>query len=494
MIYQYKLAARRKEENMIMAKLSNGWRTGYFRALYCLMLSGVVAMTVLSGCGADQTYTVSGKFTSGGRALSGVTVTLSGDANMTTVTDTNGNYAFTDIARGTYIVTPTLTSYTTFIPPYRNVFLDGLDAIGFSFSRSSQGRTAAGNAHTVALKNDGTVWAWGNNSNGQLGNGTMTSTSVPVQISGLTAVILAAGTAHTVALKSDGTVWAWGTNSSGQLGNGTITQSLVPLQVGGIANVIALAAGNAYTVAVKNDGTVWAWGDNSSGQLGNGTIIRSPVPVQVSGMSNVIAVAAGTAHTVALKNDGTVWTWGDNTYGQLGNGSITQSLVPLPVESLANIIAIAAGSTHTAALRNDIIDVSIWMWGNNNDGQLGIGSTDQSLVPVQTPGLSGVTAGVSGIVAIAAGSAHTAALMNDGTVWTWGNNSNGQLGIGNTQQSLVAVQVSGMTNAMAVAAGSLHTLVMENDDSVWGWGSNGNGQLGDGTTTDRLTPVEALLP
>ncbi len=394
MIYQYKLAARRKEENMIMAKLSNGWRTGYFRALYCLMLSGVVAMTVLSGCGADQTYTVSGKFTSGGRALSGVTVTLSGDANMTTVTDTNGNYAFTDIARGTYIVTPTLTSYTTFIPPYRNVFLDGLDAIGFSFSRSSQGRTAAGNAHTVALKNDGTVWAWGNNSNGQLGNGTMTSTSVPVQISGLTAVIL----------------------------------------------------------------------------------------------------AAGTAHTVALKNDGTVWTWGDNTYGQLGNGSITQSLVPLPVESLANIIAIAAGSTHTAALRNDIIDVSIWMWGNNNDGQLGIGSTDQSLVPVQTPGLSGVTAGVSGIVAIAAGSAHTAALMNDGTVWTWGNNSNGQLGIGNTQQSLVAVQVSGMTNAMAVAAGSLHTLVMENDDSVWGWGSNGNGQLGDGTTTDRLTPVEALLP
>jgi alpha-tubulin suppressor-like RCC1 family protein len=216
--------------------------------------------------------------------------------------------------------------------------------------------------------------------------------------------------------------------------------------------------------------------------------------VQVSGMSNVIAVAAGNAHTVALRNDGTIWTWGNNSNGQLGNGTITQSLVPLPLENMANIIAIAAGSTHTAALRNDIITVSLWMWGNNSNGQLGIGNMDQSLVPVQTPGLSGTTPGVLGITAIAAGSAHTTALINDGTVWTWGNNSNGQLGIGNTQQSLVAVQVSGMTNAMAVAAGSLHSLVMKNDDSVWGWGSNGNGQLGDGTTTDRLTPVGAQLP
>ena len=216
---------------------------------------------------------------------------------------------------------------------------------------------ACGEDHTIALKSDGTLWAWGYNGSGQLGDGTTNETypygtTTPVQVSKLSDVIaIACGNFHTIALKSDGTVWAWGANSYGQLGDGTTTDRATPVQVSGLGGVIAIVSESSHTIALKSDGTVWAWGYNGSGQLGDGTTNETypygtTTPVQVSKLSDVIAIACGALHTIALKSDGTVWAWGDNGYGQLGDGTYTSSNTP--VQSIINLLK--AGTSPCEAL------------------------------------------------------------------------------------------------------------------------------------------------
>ena len=306
---------------------------------------------------------------------------------------------------------------------------------------------AAGHSHTVALKSDGTVWAWGSNLDGQLGDGTTIHRYSPVQVKGsggagfLTGVsAVAAGYSHTVALKSDGTVWAWGWNSRGQLGDGTGTNSNTPVQVKGaggagfLDDVSAIAAGSEHTVALKSDGTVWTWGLNNRGQLGNGTDINSATPVQVRGsggagfLTGVSAIAAGFGHTVALKSDGTVWTWGHNTNGQLGDGTSgneNNRNTPVQVKgsggegSLTNVSVIAAGSYHTVALET-YVGCTVWAWGNNPAGQLGDGTNGLAAwksSPVIVKGAGDESMLSGGVYSVAAGSSHTVALKSDGTVW-----------------------------------------------------------------------------
>ena len=186
----------------------------------------------------------------------------------------------------------------------------------------------------MALKSDGTVRTWGMNLYGQLGIGiTGSYRTTPVQTSGITNVTaITGGYNHSVALKGDGTVWTWGANSSGQLGDGTTTSRNTPVQVAGLSNVTAIASGGYYTLALKSDGTVWAWGNNSFGQLGDGTTTLRRTPVQVAGLSNVAAIGAGFQHTIAIKDDGTVWTWGRNDYGQLGLGTTDMSAHKTPAQ------------------------------------------------------------------------------------------------------------------------------------------------------------------
>ncbi len=356
----------------------------------------------------------------------------------------------------------------------------------FANTTPATGVAVVGANHTLTIANDGTVWAWGLNTNGQLGDGTTTSHNAPVRLSGFTSIAgIAGGASHSVAVKTDGTVWAWGLNTNGQLGDGTTTQRTSPVQVSGLSWVTAVSAGEAYSLALRSDGTVWSWGLNSSGQLGDGTITQRLTPVQVTGLTNIVAIAAGRISGLALKSDGTVWAWGNNASGQLGDGTTTARRTAVQAINVSGITAIAAGRTHSLALASN---GTVWAWGGNGNGQLGDGTTTSTSTPEQVSGLSNITA-------ISAGDFHSLAVDgSDGTRWAWGKNSNGQLGDGTTTQRTSPVHVtspSGRT-ALTVAAGSAHSAVLFNDGTVWTSGLNSSGQIGDGTNTQRTTAVQAI--
>ena len=349
--------------------------------------------------------------------------------------------------------------------------------------------------------------AWGYNSYGQLGNGTKTDSTTPVGVSNLDKADIkqiAGSYYHSLALESDGTVWAWGRNDYGQLGNGTIGDgtttpyiSSTPVQVD-ISGVTDIAVGDLYSLALKSDGTVWAWGSNYYGELGNGTTTDSPTPVQVntSGVT-VTNIASGGSHGLALKNDGTVLAWGFNSHGQLGS-EITDFpaflSTPVQVPDLSDVKDIAGGAYHSLALKSN---GTVSAWGNNSSGMLGNGSLDpQSITPVQVSNLSGVTS-------IAAGSYHSLAIKEDtvenkkrngrttiSVAMAWGENEWGQLGNGTTTNSNTPVQVSNLSGVKDIAGGGHHSLVLKSDGTVWAWGRNNYGQLGNGTTTDSPTPVQ----
>ncbi len=212
-----------------------------------------------------------------------------------------------------------------------------------------------GGAHSVAARSDGTVWAWGYNSNWQLGH-KGPDTTTPVPVAGLSgAVAVAAGGAFTVALKSDGTVWGWGMNCCGQLGDGSNMDSPSPVRAAGLTRVVAIAAGDQYTLALKADGTVWAWGAGTEGELGNGTNSSSRIPTRVAGLSDIVAISAAPeprmGHNLAVKADGTVWAWGLDDFGQLGDGNrATGSNVAAQVPGVRGAVKAAAGGGHSLVL------------------------------------------------------------------------------------------------------------------------------------------------
>lgn len=242
---------------------------------------------------------------------------------------------------------------------------------------------SAGVRHSLALRNDGTVWAWGRGSESQLGNGAKLDSNVPVQVVNLSEVsAIAAGGNHNLALKKDGTALAWGWNADGQLGNGTTNDSVSPVRVLNLTGVSTVAAGFWHSLAIRNDGTVWAWGRNINGALGDGTTVNRNVPARVAGISDLSAVSGGGNHSLALKNDGTVHAWGSNASGQLGDGSITDwtpRTTPIEVPDLMDVLFIAAGFDHNLAVRRD---GSICAWGSNYWGELGNGTNVSSNIPV----------------------------------------------------------------------------------------------------------------
>ncbi len=290
-------------------------------------------------------------------------------------------------------------------------------------------RLAAGGIHSLALKTDGNLWAWGYNWAGTLGDGTSTDRWTPVQVlTGVAAV--AASNGYSLAIKTDGSLWAWGYNREGQLGDGTTTDRRTPVQV--LTGVAAVSAEYEHSLALKTDGSLWAWGYNREGRLGDGTTTSRSTPVQI--LTGVAAVSAGSFHSLAIKTDGSLWAWGDNRFGQLGDGTQTDRLTPVQV--MTGVAAVAA-ATHTLALKTD---GSLWAWGWNGYGQLGDGTLTDRLTPVQV---------LTGVAAVSAGAYHTLARKADGSLWAWGNNSYGQLGDGTNSQRPRPVPVVGFGGALA---------------------------------------------
>ncbi len=328
---------------------------------------------------------------------------------------------------------------------------------------------SVGTQHTMILKTDGWLWASGYNLKGQLGNGTNTSVSTPVQVmTGVASV--SAGSSHTMILKTDGSLWATGDNGSGQLGNGTTTSVSTPMQV--MTGVASVSAGSGHTMIVKTDGSLWATGFNLHGALGNGTTTSVSTPVEV--MTGVDSVSAGSGHTMIVKTDGSLWATGFNLKGQLGNGTNTD--VFTPVQVMTGVASVYPGSTHTMILKTD---GTLWATGDNGYGQLGTGDTTTVVTPVQV---------MTGVASVSAGdNIHTMILKNDGTLWATGNNMNGQLGTGNTTNVSTPVQV--MTGVASVSAGGKSTMILKTDGTLWATGNNNFGQLGIGTTTNSSVPV-----
>ena len=368
-----------------------------------------------------------------------------------------------------------------------------------------------GARESIALKSDGTVWTWGLNSCAplgpgacsKLGDGTQISRSLPIQVRGpnnagfLTSVTAIMGGEHTnYALKSDGTVWAWGGNFTGQLGNGNYTNTVTPVQVSGLVSVTMLGGRGYHNLAVEVDGSVWAWGWNKFGELGHDTSASpcpfglfgtcSNVPLQVLGITNPLTVTGGGFFSLALMPDHTLMGWGDNNAGELGDGTTVSRAAPVHVNGvLSNVLNVSAGWKHAIALTSGH---TAWTWGENGEGEIGIGisSTTGITVPFQVSGLGVVTA-------VSAGDRFTAILKSDGTVWTWGYNAFGQLGDGTYINRPSPVQVQGLSHVVSVAARDYHVLVMKDDGTVWAWGSGGYGELGDNVFADSTHPVQVLF-
>ena len=340
-----------------------------------------------------------------------------------------------------------------------------------------------------------TLWIWGNNSSGQLGiNNTVTrSTPVTTFAGGNNWKSAASGNSHTSAIKTDGTLWTWGTNTNGQLGIGLGASRATPVTtlLGG-NNWKFISCGQFYTAAIKTDGTLWIWGQNTSGQLGNNTITQRSTPVTTFlGGNNWKSVACSGSHTVALKTDGTLWTWGSNYAGKLGINEPTGVSKSTPVTTFLggnNWKSVACGGSHTVAIKTD---GTLWTWGSNVSSQLGTNNLISRSTPVTT------FLGGNNWKSVACGYSHNAAIKTDGTLWTWGVNGDGQLGI-NVQastsgRSTPVTTFLGGNNWKSVACGGYRISAIKTDGTLWTWGRNDSGQLGTNNLITRSTPVTTFL-
>ncbi len=347
-----------------------------------------------------------------------------------------------------------------------------------------------GGGHTCAIRGDGSLWCWGFNGDGRIGDGTFNDRSLPVGVVNFSsqAVQASGGLFHTCAVKSTGSAWCWGQGSDGQLGNNSTAATANPAAVHGMSSgVVEVGSGHYHTCARKSDGSVWCWGKNDHGQLGNGTFTNSLTPVPVSNVSAARALAVGGNHTCIIGGAGGVGCWGSNQYGQLGDGGAADRSTPYTINSLASgVVSLSAGSFHTCAVKSD---GSAWCWGYNLKGRLGDGTVTNRNVPTAVSGFS------SGIVQITAGGHQTCALRDDGSVWCWGANQFGQVGDGTTTDRLVPTAVSGLPfPAAGVFCGGAHVCALLDRGALWCWGNNDSGRLGDGTTTSRPTPVPVYFP
>nr|WP_294858390.1 T9SS type A sorting domain-containing protein [uncultured Fluviicola sp.] len=327
---------------------------------------------------------------------------------------------------------------------------------------------------SYGIKSDGTLWAWGYSSYGQIGDGTTNEQTSPIQIGTDTDwTFISSGFEFVVAKKSNGTYWGWGRNDHGALGDGTIIDKAVPTLLGNF-NYTSFVTGGNHCLAIKPDGTLWAWGFNSYGQLGDGTTNQRLNPIQIGSATNWASVYSGDNFSFGIKTDGTLWAWGANQSGKLGNGNTTQQLTPIQIGTATDWASVSANYASAFGRKTN---GTLWAWGFDIYGQFGNGTPTSSLVPVQS-GTATDWADVS------SGMSHTLALKTNGSLWVWGNNSSGQLGDGTSTDHSTPVQIGTATNWTKIVSGSNHSMVLNSDHVLMVAGYNVHGQVGNGTFTD----------
>ncbi len=349
---------------------------------------------------------------------------------------------------------------------------------------------SAGENFSLGIKFDGTLWGWGQNGNKLgLGLGNLADQNLPVQIGTANDwATVSAGNVHSLAVKINGTLWAWGNGQFGQLGNGVFNSATPNLtQVGTATDWLAVSAGNRFSLAIKTTGTLWSWGLNSVGQLGQGNITNLNLPTQVGSASNWTKIDAGSKHALAIDATGFVYGWGDNTFGQLGNGTNTSSLVPIMLSSSNNWAEVSAGLDHSLFLNTFGF---LFSSGNNTNGQLCNGSNTASnmIMPATNSGAQ------FQYIAISAGGGHSLVIDNMNNLYSSGLNSQGQLGLGNNTNSNVLVQVGTSNNWFAISAGDTHSLALETSTALWSTGRGIEGELGIGTNVANNTLQSVNCP
>jgi len=341
---------------------------------------------------------------------------------------------------------------------------------------------AMGNTVTMLIKPDGSLWAWGNSGYGQLGLGPKVYTRTrPARVgteSDWSSVQV--GAEHTLALKTDGSLWAWGNNPDGRLGLDDMTSRWAKKQVGSDSDWAAIATGLRSSFALKTDGTLWAWGLGQYGRLGLGDANNRLVPTQVGMGTDWALVDGGGWHTVALKSDGTLWAWGRNNRSQLGLPGGSDRLTPVQVGSDTDWATVSCGDDDVRAMKSD---GSLWAWGYNSFGQLGLGDLVTRQVPTALDDVWSL---------LACGDDSTFATHLDGTLWAWGDNTYGQLGQNHHDYRTVPTKVGNDVDWSAIFSGHDHAGALKPNGGLWVWGKNGSGQLGLGDKVDRLLPVFAF--
>jgi len=329
------------------------------------------------------------------------------------------------------------------------------------------------------------LWTWGSGQLGQLGLNNTSYRSSPVQVGQQTSwSSISAGENSMLAIRSDGTLWSWGYNENGQLGLSDSNWRSSPVQVGAVSTWLSIAAAGYHGMAVSATGTLWVWGQNSAGELGLGDTVTRSSPVQVGTQSNWATLGPARNSSAVVKSDGTLWVWGSNSNGMLGLGDTMSRSSPVQVGSLTNWLKISGSQGSMSAVKNN---GTLWAWGDGQFyGHLGLGDTFSRSSPVQVGALTTWSESSSSTY-------NTVAKKTDGTLWAWGRNSYGELGLGtsgNTTNKSSPVQVGVLTNWRTALTGLSMMLAVKSDNTLWSWGENSQGRLGLGNTSDRSAPVQ----